>query len=668
MSDPTVRSYRFASFVLDPRAYELRQQLRRVRLERRPMELLIFLLERRGELVTRQDIEGRLWDEGVFVDTEAAVNTVIWKLRSALHDSPESPRFIETVPGKGYRFIAPVEVVTAAGDTPSAGRETGALPVAEAGVAAEPAAPPGAQLVRDATAPPDESAPVSPPSGRGAPEWWRAPAGRRVGLLVVVLVLIVGALGWFAARPPAGPTTIAVLPFENLSEGSDRQYVADGLHDEIIASLGQISPGALNVIGRRSTLAFEGTTKSLAEIGRELNAAYLVEGSLRVEGDRLRATARLVRARDQVQIWSQSYDQQLSSMLTLQRDLSAAIAGQVTERLTTAGLHALARRQTGDPVAYDLYLRGRALWRQVTPATNLSAIEYYRRATERDPHYALAWAGMADVYTAMPINADVAPLTVAPQARAAARRAFESAGELAEVQFSRGLVSYNFDWDWQAAEASFRRAIAVNPAHAPAYRQLGHTLSQMRRHGEAGDVMRQAAGLDPFDLLNHGLASQVAFQGRSYSAALENAKRTLTLDPGFWVGYMQEAQVHEQLGRPDLALQALSTGARLSSDNSKILSLRGYILATSGHGDEARKVLHTLETISRDRFVPPYALALVNAGLGDREAAFAWLDKAYDVRDVHLMFLTVDPKWDRYRDDPRFAALVARCGFRIEPD
>jgi TolB-like protein/DNA-binding winged helix-turn-helix (wHTH) protein/Flp pilus assembly protein TadD len=666
MSDSkTIRSYRFGPFHLDLVAYQFRQQERRVHLERRPMELLILFLERRGELVTRQDIVARLWDQDVFVDIEAAVNTVVWKLRSALRDSPESPRFIETVPGKGYRFIASVEIISGAGEASSPGPEAGVLPLSMPGVVAEPAAPQIVHLVNEATAKPGKPEAVSPPSKNAAPWWRRAAAARRVTVALVLLVFIL-ALGWFTAQPPRTARTIAVLPFQNLSEDSGRQYLADGLHEEIIASLGQIGTETLSVIGRRSTLAFEGTTKSLAQIGKELSADYLVEGSVRVEGDRLRATAKLIRAGDQVQIWSQSYDQNLSSMLTLQRELSTAIASQITARLTSARVGAVARRQTHDPEAYDLYLRGRSLWRRVTPATNLSAIEYYRRATDRDPHYALAWAGISDAYAGMPINADVAPSTVGAQARAAAQRAFESGGELAEVQFTLGFVSYYFDWDWKAAEASFRRATAVNPGHAVAYRQLGHTLSQMRRHDEAREAMDRAANLDPFDPMNHALASQVAFQARNYPTALENAKRTLALDPEFWVGYMQEAQAYEQMRRPDLALEALSTGARLSSNNSKTLSLRGYILATTGRAGEAREVLRTLETMSSQRFVPPYAFALVYAGLGEPDTAFYWLEKAYEGRDVHLMFLTVDPKWDPYRSDPRFKTLVARCGFPVE--
>jgi TolB-like protein/DNA-binding winged helix-turn-helix (wHTH) protein/Tfp pilus assembly protein PilF len=665
MSDPsTSRSYRFGAFHLDPRAYQLLLQGRPVRLERRPMDLLILLVERRGELVTRRDIAARLWDHDVFVEIETGVNTVIWKLRAALRDPAESPRFIETVPGKGYRFIAPVEIVSAV-ESVSPGSEATASRSPSAGAAAEPA---GHQIPypphREAAI--GQPAPLAQPSRTGQPWWQRALAPRRAGLLLLFVGFIVAAI-WLSVRSPSGTVTIAVLPFENLSEDSDREYLADGLHEELIASLGQISTRRLRVIGRTSTLAYKATAKSLAQIGQELNADYVVEGSVRVEGEQVRAIARLIRASDQAQVWSHSYDQRLSSILALQVELSTSIATQITDRLNSADMGALARRQTHDAEAYDLYLRGRALWRQLTPATNLSAIEHYRRATKRDPHYALAWAGIADVYAAMPINADIEPLAVGPDARAAAQRAFDAAGDLGEVLFTRGFVSYYFDWDWKSAEASLRRALAINPGLAVAHRLLGHALSQMRRHDEAREAMRRAVELDPFDPMNHAISSQVAFQARDYPAALENARRAVTLAPEFWIGHMQEAQVYEQLGRADLALQSVLASAGYSGGNSKTHGLRGYILAKTGHPDAAREVLRTLETMSRGgRFMPPYASALVYAGLGERDRAFEWLEKAYDVRDVHLMFLTVDPKWDPYRSDPRFEALVERCGFRVE--
>jgi TolB-like protein/DNA-binding winged helix-turn-helix (wHTH) protein/Flp pilus assembly protein TadD len=609
------RTYRFGEFELDAGTYQLRRRGRRVRLERRPLDLLILLVERHGQLVTRAEIVDLLWGKDVFVEVETGIHTAIRKIRQALRDSPDAPAFIETVPARGYRFIGHVE--SGSGD---------------------PAA-------------------VAPTS--------RHPLVVAVPFLLAFVAALAG-WWWLRAGTTETPVRLAVLPFADLSADPERAYLADGLVDEIIASLGQTNPERLRVIGRTSTLTYKGTTKPLAQIGKELAVDYLVEGSVRAEKDRLRITVKLIRAADEVQVWSDSYDHDLSSLLTLQRELSTAIAGQVRLQLTPELLGALARRHTQDAEAYDLYLRGRSVWHRRTAESNVRAIEYFNRATVRDPRFALAWSGIADARLGSTINADLPPLTVGPQARGAASHASEIEPGLAEAQYSRGYVSFLLDWDWPAAEMSFRRSIAINPGFSLAHLYLGHVLSQMRRHAEAQSETRRAAELDPLNPMNHAIASQVAFQARDYPAALEYAKRAATLDPEFWIGYMQLSQVYEQLGKTDLAVEAAIKAARLSGGNSKAHAIRGYILARTGQIADAREVLEALEVIGRERFVPPSALALVHAGLGDRDAAFAWLAKAYDVRDVHLIFLPVDPKWDPYRNAPRFVALLKRCGFHVE--
>lgn len=643
MPTPTSReTFRFADFVLDVSAYELRCQGRPVRLERRPMELLVWLVQCRGQLVTRSDIVDRLWGKDVFVEVETGVNTVIWKVRAALHDSPDDPTFVETVPGKGYRFIAPVEVVSEPGTTVT--RSPAPLDAvvgnqdAPAVLAEEPA-----RL---------EPLPAAPRSRAG------------LSIAIAAVVLLAAYVGWarFGGGPGEG-IMLAVLPFENLSGDPDREYLAEGLADETIAALGQIDPDHLDVIGRTSTTAYKGTAKSLAQIGGELGADFLVESSIRAEAGRLRITSRLVRVRNQVQVWSASYDSQPTSMLDLQRELSTAIAEQIRLRLSPERVGALARRQTRNPDAYDLYLRGRNFENQRTPATTLRAIEYYRRATDLDSSYALAWSGLAWTYAARSINSDAAPVEVATLARDAAANAVRAEPDLAEAQSAVGEINFLLDWDWPAAERALRRAIALDPGYAVAHRALGHLLSQTGRQDEARSEMSRARSIDPLDPINHALSAQVALQARDYAAALAYAQQAIVLDPEFWIGYVLSGQASERLGKTDAALEAFSNAARFSGGNSKAISLRGYLLGKVGRSHEARDVLKTLEEVSRSRYVPPYAMALVHAGLGERDAVFEWLNRAYDARDVHLIFLPVDPKWDPYRTDPRFTGLVERCGF-----
>jgi TolB-like protein/DNA-binding winged helix-turn-helix (wHTH) protein/Flp pilus assembly protein TadD len=601
---------RFGEFELDTAAYELRRSGDPVRLERRPMDLLILLVERRGELVSRADIVDKLWGKDVFVDVETGVHTAARKIRQALGDSTESPRYLETVPGKGYRFIAPVEL-----------------------------APPPAASVRASRGP------IAVAAGGAA-------------------VLAAAAIWmWFAAPRAVAHVTVAVLPFVNLTGDPAHEYVADGLAEETIAVLGQIDPEHLGVIGRTSMMTYKGTRQSLADIGREVSADYLVESSIQAETGRLRVTSKLIRARDQVQVWAASYDREPTSMLTMQRELSAAIAEQVRLRLSPDRIDALARRHTGNAEAYDLYLRGLNFANQRTPNTTQRAVEYFERATVLDPDYAMAWSGVSMALAASPINGDARPLDVRSRARAAAEQAMRADPALAQAQLSSAYVNWIFEWNWPAAEAEFRRAVTLDPALAPAQYSLGHLLSQTGRHSEAQSVMRRARQLDPLYAMSHALSSQVAFQARDYQAAVEHARQAIVVDAEFWIGHMTLGQAQEQLGDHALAIEALTLAARFSGNNSKAMATRAHMLARTGKVQEAREILRTLEAVSRERYVPPYAIALVYAGLGEDDAVFRALDHAYAERDVHLIFLPADPKWDRYRDDPRFKALLARCNF-----
>lgn len=585
MSHPDSPStFRFGEFELDISAYELRRGGLPVHLERQPMDLLILLVERHRQLVWRADIVKRLWDPGVFVDVEMGVNTAIRKLRQALRDSRESPAFVETVSGKGYRFIA------------------------------------------------------------------------RVTSSVANTALQASAQSEFRVM-------LAVLPFENFSKDPDQEYFSDGLTEETISYLGRMNPERMGVIARTSSMAYKGTSKSVSEIGAELGVDYILESSVRREDNWVRITAQLIRVEGQTHVWACTYDRDVTSVLAIQRELATAIARHVGFQLLPERLSELAHRQTSTVEAYDLYLRGRYFWNQLSRVTTKRAMEYYARATERDPEYALAWSGMADAYSASPINADMSPLQVWPRARDAVAHATAYGPTLPEVKTSLALLKFWLDWDWVAAEAAYRKSITLDPSYSLAHRFLGIVLSHMTRHEEAQLAIRCARDLDPLNATNHALSAQVAFAARDYSVAVQFAQQAITIDPEFWIGYLQLAQVYAQLGDTDLALNALNNAARFSGGNSKAIALRGYIYAKLGKTKEAHEVLSTLEAVSRERYVPPYATALVQLGLGQHDSALDWLERAYDVHDVHLVFLPVDPKWDAFRADGRFLALLRRCDF-----
>ena len=544
------------------------------------MDLLRFLLERHGEMVSRDEIVARLWDRGVFVDVDLGINTAIRKIRQALQDDPHSPRYVETVSGRGYRFIAPVSVKSA------------------------------------------------------------------------------------TSGSVVDKVTLAVLPFEDLKKEPDKEYIADGLTEEAIAAIGRIDPERLSVISRTSINRYKKTTKTASEIGGELSATYLLESSVHAEGDRLRITCRLVNAKEQSQMWSASFEKELRSVLSLQRELSSEIAEQIQLQLLPERISALAYRRTESAEAYDLYLRGRYYWNQLTPVTTRKAVECYRKATMLDPNYALAWSGLADSYSSSPIHADAPPVDMFPLAEEAVKQAMRSGEKLSESQVSRGFLNLFLTWKWAIAEEAFRKAVELDPNNPLAHRMLGVVLSHLGRHNESMVCMRRARELDPLYVMHHALSTLVALHAGNYEKALEFGKQAIVVDPDFWIGHLMICQVYEQQGEYELALDAARRAGKLGGGNSKALAMRGYILGKMKKRDEALEVLETLRAIGKERYVPPYAIALIHAGLGEDEEAIDWLNRALEVRDIHLIFVPVDPKWDSLRSAPRFKVLLEKAAMK----
>src|SRR5262245_8458703 len=627
MTSPRRETLCFGEFELDVGAYELRRGGRPLKLTRQQMDLLILLIERRGELVARAEIVGRLWSADVFVDVDTGINSAVSKIRQALGDSAEAPRFVETVPAKGYRFIADVLVKDHAPST----------------VTVSDALEPRAREVRRTS------------------RWLAAAAA--IALVCAVAGVFVAWRRW-SGNAPQPRVAIAILPFEHLGEPAT-EYLADGLTSETSASLAQIDPERLSVKGR--TLAYKGTRKTAAEIGAELAADYLVEGTISSDGHRVRVTAELLRVRDQEHVWSATYERDSATLLAFQQELSAAIAQQIRHRLSPEPFRAIGRRQTHDPVAYDAYLKARYLQGRRMPAANARAVQEYERAIGRDPSYALAWAGLALTHASSVLNGDAPPHEMAARAQVEAARAVAENGNLAEAQMAVAYVNWLFEWDWGTAVVAAERATRLDPSSGAAWRTFGSILSQSGRHAEATASMARASELEPLDPMSYAMSSGVAFQARDFKVALELARRAVLTDPDMWVGHMMLGQAYERLGMTDLALEALADAARLSQRNTNPVSLRGYILARAGRPVVARRVLRTLQHDREGHYVPPYALALVHAGLGDRDAVFNWLGKAYADRDAHLILLGDEAKWDPYRTDPRFTELLARCGFDPRP-
>ena len=607
--------FRLGDWLVQPDQCRLSKDGRTIQIRARVMDLLTYLADHPGEVVSKERLLDDVW--GSQAVSESALTRTVTELRQVLGDSVEAPQLLETIPKRGYRLIGAVEPV------------------------------PGTAV-------------AAPPASKG-----RAHAALKVAITATIAGLLLGFASWAWPRGDTRGTSVrlAVLPFDQLGDRQDREYLAEGLAEDTIVSLGMADPEHLSVIGRTSTLRYRNTAKSLAQIGRELGVDYLVEGTVRTDGDRLRLTTKLVHATDQALIWSQSYERDLADVLGLHLVVSTAIAEQIRVRVPSETRASIERRQTRNAEAYALYMRGRTLWLQRKPVTNRRALEYYKGAIALDPAYALAWSGIADAHAASPVNGDAEPSVMGPPARDAAREGVRIAPGLAETQVSQALVEFWFDRNWAAAERTLRRAIAVNSSYAFAHMVLGNVFSHSGRHREAIEEIRRARELDPLDPMMSAISSQHALHAGDYSGAVEHARQALAVDPEFWVAHMMLGQARERLGEYDLALQSLTRAEQDSGGNSKPVSTKGYVLAKAGRVDDARAVLNGLITRSRTGYVPMYAIALVQAGLGDREALFKSLDAAYAASDVHLIFLPVDPKWEAYRTDPRFSALLERCGF-----
>jgi TolB-like protein/Flp pilus assembly protein TadD len=459
------------------------------------------------------------------------------------------------------------------------------------------------------------------------------------------------------------PTLImlAVLPFENLSGDPDQEYFSDGLTEETIARLGQMSPRRLGVIARTSSMSYKNTVKTITQIGDELGVDYVLEGSVRREGARVRATAQLIRVKDQIHLWAQSYDGKPDSILDIHGEIGAAIASQVNLELSAQEHSRLRASTTSTPEAHDDYLRGLFHHARVTYPELQKAIGYFQRAAARDPAYTLAYTGLADSLVRLPITSDVPTKQVFLEAKAVISKALELNPNSAEAHSSYAGYKFWLDWDFSGAKAAARRGIELNANYALAHFYLAHALSNTGEHPEALKQIRLTLALDPFSLLTNAMYGQFLYHAGRDAEALEQLKATLELEARFWVAHICMAKVYERLGRYGEALECCENGRRFSGANTEAVSIGGYVHAVAGERAKAEAALHDLLQWRGERYVPPYNIALVFAGLKDFDAALRWLEQAFEDRDVRMTFLR-DHKWHALRSRPEFGALMARVG------
>jgi len=627
---------RFGVFEANILARELRKHGTHVRLRGQPYCILAMLLERPGEVVTRDEMRQKLWPADTFVDFEHSMNSAIKKLRAVLGDSPDNSRYIETIPRVGYRFVAPVQEVPLAG-----------LPAPEV--------------------------PASSSESQTQPKpqvsHWRWPRLVAGGLTLVALAAVATFM-WRRAHTRPGlageKVVLAVLPFSNLTGDPSQEYFSDGLTEEMIAQLGQMDPNRMSVIARTSVMHYKGSSEPLLQIGSELGVQYVLEGSVRRDSGRVRITAQLVRVKDQTPQWSREYDRELAGLLTLQHEVAQEIADEMQVTLgekpeSAATLVAKPAASSGSYVAYDLYLQGRYFLNKRTEEGFQRAAEYFQQAIERDPSYASAYAGLADTDGLMSTWYVGPQNELMPKGRAAALKALQLDDTLAEAHTSLALIAESYDYDWQTAEKEFKRAIHLDPGYATAHQWYAEYLSWQGRFEEALAESEKARQLDPLSMIIAADHANILYYGRQYDRALAQSRAVLNMDPRapradsiIIFSYVQQhkfAEAEEFIEQHEATL------------NDKWLPVKkAVVYGYWGRAADAQKALTKVERFAwkPEERIP--TLLVVYSAVGRRDQTIALLRQAVVNHSNAITSMKVDPMYDPLRSDPRFQDVLLRAG------
>lgn len=635
---PTSHLIRFGPFELDLRAGELRKGGIRIRLQEQPFLILQALLEVPGEVITREELKKKIWPQDTFVDFDHGLHSAVNRLREALSDSADRPRYVETVARRGYRFIGTVDKPVRDGAV-SWGGATGA----------------------------DRGA-------RNPRGLWNSWTGTLAGFGIAVVVAgsliamnawglkdwLVGKSGRHAFR------ALAVLPLDNLTSDPKQDYVAEGMTEDLITELSKLEN--LKVISHTSVMQYKGSHKPLPEIAQELRVNAVVDGAVQLDGDRVRITARLVDAATDQQIWAEHYDRELSNVLLLQSEVARDIASQIDLELTPQQkqrLQAGARRVV--PEAYQSYLLGRYYWNKRTADGLAKAGKYFQDAISKDPNYALAYSGLSDYYAFLTLIGGpelLPPNQAMTQSKAAAIKALQLDDSAAETHTSMAHVLHNYDWDFPAAEREFRRAIELNPNYATAHHLYSHLLMQLSRTDESLREATLAQQLDPLSpFINNGLARQY-YLSRQYDKAIAQCQVGLNFDPTYLPARIQLGLAYEQKGMLKEAIAELEKARDLAQNLPMAHALLAHAYAIAGRKAAAQSELSVLTTMAKSRYVPPSYFAIISIAMGDKNQAFAYLQKSYQDRSEQLLYLPVEPLVDPLRSDARFDSLLQQVGLK----
>ncbi len=625
---PASRVLRFESFELDLRAAELRRNGIKLRLQGQPIQVLATLLNRAGELVTREELREQIWPAETFVDFDHGLHNAISRIREVLGDSAGTPRFIETLPRRGYRFIGSVE---------------------KAGVL-EP--------LQAAPKDPGDEIPVVTVRTKS-----------RATLIAAVLVMAVIAAALVVApalsrRSAAVPLvrSIAVLPLDNFSGDPAQEYFVEGMTDELITDLAKI--GALRVISRTSVMRYKGTKKSLPEIARELNVDGIIEGSVVRSGQRVRITAQLLYGPTDRHLWAETYERDLGDVLSMQSEVAQTIAQQVRAQVTPQQQANLRATRPVNPEAYDAYLKGRYyLTNHFTSAEPLNVAKgYFEESLRKDPGFALAYSGLADAHLYLAFFGPGAPSSWFQSAQDDLRHALSLDDRIGEAHDTQGVLNWRYNWDWDAAERELNQAIASAPSYSCAHEDRAEYLAFRGRRGEAKAEIARSLELD------QSVSSSLSELGvnyllRDFEGLLEASRRGVVSNPNEWLEHYYLAIGYEGTGKPMEAISEYQKAVEMSDGDEGAIARLAYVYAGVGRSAATRKVLHDLEQESKRQYVSPYVLATLYARLGEKDKAFASLEKAYQEKSADLSWqIKADFRIENLRSDARYQDLLRRVG------
>jgi TolB-like protein/DNA-binding winged helix-turn-helix (wHTH) protein/cytochrome c-type biogenesis protein CcmH/NrfG len=599
---------------------------RKTLLREQPFQVLRMLIEGGGKVVTREEIRGRLWPNDTIVDFDHSINVAIGILRRTFSDSADHPQYIETLARRGYRLIAPVEWQQSAQDLLEL--RAGMLPRVEGQVSVREPRP---------------------------PKHWRKAAV--VGSSVIILI-VVGYLSWRHFRAMTPPKTeritLAVLPFENLTGDPNKEYLADGLTEETISQLGRLDPDQLGVIARTSVMGYKHSKERLEQIGRDLSVQYVLENSLRQSGDHIRVTVQLIKVKDQSHLWSHDYDYRPQDILALQDQVAKAVVGEIQLRLNPEQRADLTRSQSVNPEAFDAYLQGYYFFQGSTDKDADMAAKYFERATQFDPSYAFAWAYLSRARN-WQANKGLIPREEGRRlSREAVERALSLNPNLAEAHAQMGRIKQQIDFDWSGADASYQRAVQLEPGNPEVVRSAAFSGAMLGRSDEALQLARRAVDLDPLNADSWEELGEIEFLAGQLDEATAKSKKALELKPDVWPGPIQLSQIYVLQGRPKDALPEIE---RVRSESSRAFL---YAIAYHALGREKESEAALKELIAKYSKHAAFQVAEVYAFRNQPDEAFEWLDRAYAQRDSGLVGTKADPVLKSLHTDPRFAALLKK--------